>query len=103
MSERLSRILRFPSLRSASIRRGSISSPTPTARRPWKSTITTSPFLRVSIFMIGRSYISVNLILLFDDDFVAEGRVRLAGRRLEHVRRVHRAAAGDALTVGVAG
>ncbi len=45
----------------------------------------------------------MNLILLFDDDFVGDARVRLTGRRLEHVRSVHRAKAGDALTVGVAG
>jgi RsmE family RNA methyltransferase len=45
----------------------------------------------------------VNLILLFDDDFAGAARVRLAGRRLRHVLDVHRAAAGDELTVGVAG
>jgi 16S rRNA (uracil1498-N3)-methyltransferase len=45
----------------------------------------------------------MNLILLFDDDFVAPARVRLSGRRLQHVTTVHRAAAGDELTVGVAG
>jgi 16S rRNA (uracil1498-N3)-methyltransferase len=44
----------------------------------------------------------VNLILLFPDDFV-DDRVRLTGRRLEHVAHVHRAAVGDALTVGIAG
>jgi RsmE family RNA methyltransferase len=43
----------------------------------------------------------MNLILLFDDDFVGVNRVRLTGRRLEHVTRVHRAAMGYALTVGV--
>jgi 16S rRNA (uracil1498-N3)-methyltransferase len=43
----------------------------------------------------------MNLILLSDDDFVGVNRVRLTGRRLEHVTRVHRAAMGDALTVGV--
>ena len=45
----------------------------------------------------------MNLILLFDDDFVAPARVRLTGRRLRHVLDVHRAATGDELTVGVAG
>src|ERR1041385_6123022 len=45
----------------------------------------------------------MNLILLFDDDFVAPARVRLTGRRLRHVLDVHRAAPGDELTVGVAG
>jgi len=45
----------------------------------------------------------MNLILLFDDDFIAEGRVRLTGRRLTHVTNVHRAAVGDELVVGGAG
>jgi RsmE family RNA methyltransferase len=44
----------------------------------------------------------MNLILLFDEDFLDEQRVRLTDRRLEHVRHVHRAAVGDALVVGVA-
>jgi 16S rRNA U1498 N3-methylase RsmE len=44
----------------------------------------------------------VNLILLFPDDFVDDRRVRLTGRRREHVMHVHRAAVGDALIVGVA-
>jgi len=44
----------------------------------------------------------VNLILLFDDDFTAPSCVRLSGRRREHVVRVHRAAIGDELVVGVA-
>lgn len=45
----------------------------------------------------------MNLILLFDADFVGADRVRLTGRRLEHVMRVHRARVGDELVVGVAG
>ena len=45
----------------------------------------------------------MNLVLLFDDDFVASDRVRLTGRRLRHVREVHRGNEGDELTVGVAG
>ena len=44
----------------------------------------------------------MNLILLFDDDFVAPDRVVLRARRSEHVRAVHRAKVGEALTVGVA-
>lgn len=42
----------------------------------------------------------MNLILLFDEDFVDASRVRLTGRRLTHVTEVHRASVGDVLTVG---
>jgi RsmE family RNA methyltransferase len=45
----------------------------------------------------------MNLILLFAEDFVDEETVRLSGRRLEHVLRVHRAAVGQTLVVGLAG
>jgi RsmE family RNA methyltransferase len=44
----------------------------------------------------------MNLILLFESDFVTRDRVILRGRRAEHVRAVHRAEVGKELTVGVA-
>jgi len=43
----------------------------------------------------------VNLILLFDTDFISADRVRVTGRRFEHVRDIHRAHAGEGLSVGV--
>jgi RsmE family RNA methyltransferase len=43
----------------------------------------------------------MNLVLLFKDDFVSEGVVRLSGRRLEHVRSVQRVQLGDELIVGL--
>lgn len=42
----------------------------------------------------------MNLLLLLDDDFLECDRVRLKGRRLAHVMKVHRARPGDELTVG---
>ncbi len=42
----------------------------------------------------------MNLLLLEDGDFVAPDRVRLQGRRLQHLREVHRAECGDNLRVG---
>ncbi len=42
----------------------------------------------------------MNLLLLEDGDFVAEGRALLRGRRLTHLHEVHRAEAGDSLRVG---
>lgn len=45
----------------------------------------------------------MNLLLLEAGDFTAPDRVRLAGRRLQHAREVHRAAPGDDLRVGLVG
>lgn len=42
----------------------------------------------------------MNLLLLEDGDFVAEGRALLRGRRLKHLHEVHRAEAGDRLRIG---
>ena len=42
----------------------------------------------------------VNLLLLDDTDFTAADRAQLTGRRLQHVREVHRAELGDRLRVG---
>ena len=42
----------------------------------------------------------MNLLLLFDEDFITPNRVRLSGRRLAHAREVLGAKPGDALKVG---
>ena len=43
----------------------------------------------------------MNLILLFENDFVKDNTVELKGRRLEHVSQVVRSKVGDELTVGI--
>jgi len=43
----------------------------------------------------------MNLIVLFPEDFVSEGRVRLTGRRQEHVLAIHKAKPNDVLRVGL--
>lgn len=43
----------------------------------------------------------MNLIILFEQDFVAQNKVRLKDRRLKHVLTVHRAKLGDSLKVGL--
>ena len=45
----------------------------------------------------------MNLVLLLPEDLIAPGRARLTGRRLAHVREVHRAGMGDDLAVGLLG
>lgn len=45
----------------------------------------------------------MNLILLFENDFIGDGqRVRLTDRRHQHIREILRAKAGDELCVGLA-
>lgn len=43
----------------------------------------------------------MNLILLEETDFIAPNRVRLDGRRQQHIRTVHRAEIGEQLRVGL--
>lgn len=43
----------------------------------------------------------MNLILLFEEDFISENKVCLKDRRLKHVISVHRANTGDRLKVGL--
>lgn len=42
----------------------------------------------------------MNLLLLEENDFVAQDRALLSGRRLQHLQQVHRASVGDSLRVG---
>jgi RsmE family RNA methyltransferase len=49
----------------------------------------------------GKQRGPMNLVILFESDFVAADRVRLDGRRLRHVREVHRAQPGSTLRVGL--
>lgn len=43
----------------------------------------------------------MNLVLLTKDDFVSDATVVVGGRRYDHITRVHKAAIGDSLVVGV--
>ncbi len=45
----------------------------------------------------------MNLLLLEERDFISEQRVRLSGRRLQHMREIHQANPGDSLRVGLIG
>lgn len=43
----------------------------------------------------------MNLIILFQNDFTEPDRVILQGRRMEHLKKVHRAQPGDELNIGL--
>jgi RsmE family RNA methyltransferase len=43
----------------------------------------------------------MNLILLFETDFISKNKVRISGRRLKHIVDVHRVSDGDELEVGL--
>jgi len=43
----------------------------------------------------------MNLILLFEEDFIDDSRARIGTRRLDHLARVHSAASGDTFRVGL--
>jgi len=43
----------------------------------------------------------MNLVMLFEEDFVAPGRVTLSDRRFTHIQQIHRSGEGDQLRVGL--
>lgn len=43
----------------------------------------------------------MNLLLLFDSDFIDDNTARISDRRLDHLHNVHNAKAGDSLQVGL--
>ncbi len=42
----------------------------------------------------------MNLVLLFQEDFINDDQVKLTDRRLTHIQTIHKAKVGDTLTVG---
>ena len=42
----------------------------------------------------------MNLIIVRDEDYIEENKVKLTGRRYKHIKKVHRAKKGDVLKVG---
>ena len=45
----------------------------------------------------------MNLLLLNNDDFIAENRVRITDRRLQHLNAVNQASVGQSLRAGLLG
>ncbi len=43
----------------------------------------------------------MNIIILFEDDFICNDRVKIVGRRFNYIKKVHRACRGDVLSVGL--
>lgn len=43
----------------------------------------------------------MNLIILFKEDFISDGKIEINGRRLNHIIKVHKAKLGDTLKVGI--
>lgn len=43
----------------------------------------------------------MNMILLFENDFIGEKEILLKGRRFEHIKSIHKSSVGDSLKVGL--
>lgn len=55
---------------------------------------------RANQWQTGDGKTTVNLILLYDSDFIAENTVKLTDERCKHIRTVHQSKPGDSVRVG---